>query len=159
MTLPKRLIDYLDGMGVQYRVRAHEPSHTSAQSARMAHILPQHLAKPVMLEDDTGCLMAVVPADRDVNIGTLARMLDRHELHLADERRIADLFPDCDLGAMPPVGMPWGIDMVVDEALEASEVVYLEAGDHETLLQMTHDEFHMLMRTAPHGKIGRRMLH
>jgi len=159
MTLPKRLIDYLDDMGVNYRVRAHEPSHTSAQSARMAHVMPQHLAKPVLLEDDIGCFMAVVPADHEVNIGTLARMLDRHELHLADERRIADIFPDCDLGAMPPVGMPWGIDMVVDDSLEASDVVYLEAGDHETLLQMSHEDFHMLMRSAPHARICRRMIH
>jgi Ala-tRNA(Pro) deacylase len=159
MTLPKRLIDCLDEMGVNYRVRAHDLSHTSAQSARMAHVLPQHLAKPVLLEDDTGCFMAVVPGDREVNIGTLARMLDRHDLHLADEQRIADIFPDCDLGAMPPVGMPWGIDMVVDESLEASDVVYLEAGDHETLLQMSHEDFHMLMRSAPHARICRRMMH
>ena len=157
--IPQRLTQYLQSRGVAYSVRAHDPSHTSAQSARTAHIMPNHLAKPVLLEDEAGCVMAVVPGDRDVNIGTLARMLGRHDLHLADEARIADMFADCELGAMPPLGMAWGIDMVVDEALEASDVVYLEAGDHETLLQMSHEDFHLLMRDTPHGKICRRMLH
>ncbi|QID18423.1 YbaK/EbsC family protein [Nitrogeniibacter mangrovi] len=159
MTIPKRLSQYLDERGLHYHLRTHEPSHTTAQSARKAHVLPYHMAKPVLLEDDTGYLMAVVPADRDVHIGTLARMLDRHDLHLADEARIAQMFSDCDLGAMPPVGMAWGIDMIVDDTLEACDTIYMEAGDHETLLQMTHEDFHMLVRDMPHGKICRRMMH
>ena len=57
------------------------------------------------------------------------------------------------------VGMAWGVDMVVDEALEASDVIYMEAGDHESLLQMAHEDFHMLMRGAAHGKISRRTMH
>jgi len=159
MKMSRQLLEYLDQSGVRYRVRAHEPSQTSAQCARRAHILPHHLAKTVMLEDEAGYLMAVVPADRKVNIGTLARMLDRHALHLADEARFARVFPDCDPGAVPPVGMAWGIDMVVDDALESSDVVYLEAGDHETLLQLTHEDFLMLMREASHGKISQRTMH
>jgi Ala-tRNA(Pro) deacylase len=159
MTISKRLTDFLDAAGVEYRTRAHEHSRTSAQTARTAHVLPQHLAKGVLLEDEAGYLMAVVPADRQLNIGTLARMFDRHSLHLVDERRIGHIFHDCETGAMPPVGMAWGIDTVVDDTLEASDVVYLEAGDHETLLQLSHQDFHRLMRDTPHGRICRRMLH
>ncbi len=157
--IPQRLTQFLEAQGVDYRIRAHEHSSTSAQSARTARIMPHHLAKSVLLEDDAGCVMAVVPADRQLNIGTLARMLGRHDLRLADEARIGQMFADCELGAMPPVGMAWGIDMVVDDALEASDVIYMEAGDHESLLQLSHEDFHRLMRHAAHGKICRRTLH
>jgi Ala-tRNA(Pro) deacylase len=68
-------------------------------------------------------IMAVIPADRCVMVGYLANMLGRRELHLSDENRIAAVFVDCDRGAVPPVGMAWGIETVVDEELVGHEVV------------------------------------
>ncbi|HQS30549.1 YbaK/EbsC family protein [Polaromonas sp.] len=151
MSMPLRLSGYLDARGARYEVRAHQPSRSSAETARMAHILPHRLAKSVIVEDDSRCMMAVLPADRTVMLGHLARLLGRKDLRLSDENRIAMLFDDCDQGAVPPVGMAWGLETIVDDALEASDVVYLESGDHAHLLQMSHDQFHALMSTAQHG--------
>lgn len=159
MSIPSRLSNYLDQLGVGYEVCPHEHSHCSAESARRAQILPRQLAKSVVLEDEAGCVMAVVPADQRVMLGEVARMLGRQELHLSDERRIASLFTECEPGAVPPVGMAWGVDTIVDDALEASEVVYLESGDHESLLRMSHDQFHALMSTARHGHFCRTPVH
>jgi Ala-tRNA(Pro) deacylase len=159
MSIPQRLTTYLDQLGLTYEVRAHEHSNTSAQSARTAHVMLHHLAKPVLLEDEAGCVMAVVPADRSVRVGKLAEMLGRHGLHLADEDRIAALFSDCARGALPPIGMAWGIDTIVDDELEASDVVYLEAGDHESLLKMSRESFHALVSKAQHGRICREKMH
>jgi Ala-tRNA(Pro) deacylase len=113
----------------------------------------------VIIEDDAGCLMAVVPADRDVLLGQLSRMLERKHLRLADESRIAALFSDCDRGAVPALGMAWGVETVVDDELEANEVVYFEAGDHERVLRMSNDEFHSLMRPARHGHFCAERVH
>jgi Ala-tRNA(Pro) deacylase len=112
-----------------------------------------------MLEDEAGCVMAVVPADRFVRLGQLSQLLERRHLRLADEDRIARLFPDCDRGAVPVLGMAWGVPTVVDDELEASEVVYLECGDHERLLKMTHEQFHALMRPARHGQFSNARIH
>ena len=151
MSIPTHLYSYLDQRGARYEICPHEHSRTSAETARSAHV-PQHqLAKSVVLEDEAGCLMAVIPADKAVMLGELARLLGRKELRLADESRIAMLFEDCDLGAVPPVGMAWGIETIVDDELEASDVVYMESGDHERLLRVSHDEFHALMLAARHG--------
>jgi Ala-tRNA(Pro) deacylase len=151
MSIPSRLSSYLDQLGVRYEVCPHEHSHSSAESARRAQVLPHQLAKPVVLEDEVGCVMAVVPGDRSVMLGEVARMLGRRELHLSDEARIASLFADCERGAVPPVGMAWGIDTIVDEELGTSDVVYLEGGDHENLLRMSQEQFHELMSAARHG--------
>jgi len=153
--ISSRLSQYFSQRGVQYEVSEHRLSRSSAQTARVAHVPPRLVAKSVILEDDGGFVMAVIPADRCVRVGHLANLLGRHELHLSDESRIAAVFGDCDRGAVPPVGMAWGIETVVDEALEGHEVVYLEGGDHRRLLKMLGEQFAELMRAARHGRFSK----
>ena len=151
MTVPTRLSSYIDRCGASYELCAHEPSRTSAETAHRAHVLPHQLAKPVILEDELGFVMAVVPADKSVAVEEVAYMLGRKDLRLSHEDRIARVFDDCERGAVPPVGMAWGLETIVDEALEGHDVVYLEAGDHESLLRMSGEQFRELMRGQPHG--------
>ena len=151
MSIPSRLCSYLDERRARYEICAHQHSRSSAETARTALVPPHQLAKSVIVEDQAGCLVAVVPGDRNVMLGRLSRLLERKHLRLADENRIAALFADCDRGAVPAFGMAWGIATVVDDELEANEVVYIEGGDHECLLRMSHDQFRELMRVARHG--------
>jgi Ala-tRNA(Pro) deacylase len=152
MTIPSRLSSYLDQQGARYKVCVHAHSRSSPETARTAHIPPAQLAKSVVLEDDNGDrVVAIVPGDKRVMLGALSRLLDRHDLRLADERSIAELFTDCEAGAVPALGMAWGVETVVDDALESSEVVYIEAGDHERLLKLSQEQFRALMRNARHG--------
>jgi Ala-tRNA(Pro) deacylase len=157
--ISSRLSQYFDQRGVQYEVSEHRLSHCSAQTARVAHVSPRQVAKSVILEDDGGFVMAVIPADRYVMVGRLATLLGRHKLHLSDENRIATVFGDCDRGAVPPVGMAWGVETVVDEDLEGHEVVYLEGGDHRRLLRMPGAQFAELMRAARHGRFSKSPTH
>lgn len=152
MTVSTRLSSYLDQRGARYEVCTHDHSSSSAETARCAHIPAQQLAKSVIVEDETGCLMAIVPAHRNVQLGRLSDLLDRHHLRLADEARIASLFEDCERGAVPALGMAWGMETVVDDELEAAPEVYIEAGDHVRLLRLSHDQFHELMLAARHGR-------
>lgn len=152
MSIPTRLSTYLDQRGAVYEICPHARSRSSPETARAAHVPPHQLAKSVVVEDDDGTrLVAVVPGDRSVLLGPLARLLDRKHLRLSDEDDIASLFADCDRGAVPALGMAWGVETVVDDELEASDVVYLEAGDHERLLRLSRAQFHELMRDARHG--------
>ena len=159
MTIPSRLSSYLDKHGADFEICAHPHSRTSVQTARVAHVSAHQIAKPVIVEDDLGCVMAIVPADRRVKFGQLARLLERKNLRLSDADRIAALFIDCERGAVPGFGMAWGVETIVDDELEASEVVYVEGGDHECLLRMSHDQFHELMRAARHGHFCAEPIH
>lgn len=159
MSISPRLTRYLAQRGARYEVCTHAHSSTSAQTARMAHVPEHQLAKSVILEDDAGCVMVVVPADSRVRIGEVARLLGRHDLHLADERRIAELFSDCEVGAVPALGMAWGVETVVDDDLDRNAEVYIEAGDHEALLRMSGEQFNALMREARHGHFCRPIAH
>ena len=159
MSIPSHLSSYLDQRGTRYEVCMHDHSRTSAETARCANVRPSQLAKSVILEDETGCVMAVVPADKMVMLGEFSRMVGRHRLRLADEARVAMLFEDCDRGAIPPVGMAWGIPTIVDDELEINDVIYMEGGDHERLLRMSREQFHDLMRAQPHGNFCKSPTH
>ena len=159
MSMPSRLSNYLQRCGARYELCSHAHSRSSAETARTAHVTPHQLAKSVILEDEQGCVMAVVPADARVNVGLLARMLGRDRLHLSDEDRIAEMFSDCDLGAVPAIGMAWGMETIVDDELEDNAEVYFEAGDHEMLLRMSREQFRTMMHEARHGHFCRPVIH
>jgi Ala-tRNA(Pro) deacylase len=159
MSIPSRLSSYLQNHGARFAVRAHPHSHCSAESARRAHVPVHQLAKSVFVEDDEGCVVAVLPADRQVKLGRLSRLLDRPHLRLADEARVAALFADCEAGAVPALGMAWGLETVVDDELDECAVVYIEAGDHERLVCFSREQFQRLMQAARHGRFGGQPLH
>ncbi|HSV54727.1 MAG TPA: YbaK/EbsC family protein [Burkholderiaceae bacterium] len=159
MPISSRLSSYLAQHGASYDSCAHELSRSSAETARRAQIPPHQLAKSVILEDEAGCVMAIVPADTTIMLGHLSRLLGRKTLRLSDERRIAELFEDCVPGAVPPVGMAWDMQTIVDDELDANEVVYMEGGDHESLLRMSREEFGALMSQARHAHFCKRSWH
>ena len=159
MSIPARLSSYLEERGVRYEVCPHEHSHSSAETARSAHVASHRLAKSVILEHDGGRMMAIVPADRQVMLGELSRLVDRRDLRLADEDAIAEMFSDCDRGAVPTLGMAWGVETIVDDELASGEEVYLESGDHENLLRLSKEQFQALMQSARHGHFSREPIH
>ena len=148
MAIAQRLQWYLDQAGLDYEVLHHPRSACSMETARQAAIPPGRLAKPVVLEDERGYLLAVVPASCRINLLELETWLHRH-LELVTERNLGDLFPDCATGAVPPVGAPYQLPVVYDEVLEALPDVYFEAGDHEDVVHMNAYDFCALLGTAP----------
>ncbi len=145
-----RLQHYLQDHHTPFRTLAHEHTGSSMQTAEAAHIPGDRLAKAVILEDMNGPLMAVVPSDFHIDLNTLKQSLHRN-LDFADEMELGSLFPDCEPGAVPPLGPAYGIPTIWDTRLGAEDVVYLEAGDHETLLEMSGRSFHELMAAAERG--------
>lgn len=135
MGIAKRLSDHLANAGVAYDVVTHPRTPSSSRTAQAAHVTGERVAKTVVLHDDRGYLLAVVPSTHRVELDALRGVLNRR-LSLATEGEIAKLFGDCDVGAVPPVGAAYGIDVVLDESLATQPDVYLEAGDHESLLHV-----------------------
>ncbi|MBI2382692.1 MAG: YbaK/EbsC family protein [Gammaproteobacteria bacterium] len=148
------LREYLDQTGVPYDVLPHPYTPTSRRAAESAHIPPSQMAKSVMLEDDRGYVMAVVPATNRVELANLEKQLGRR-LMLATERELDDVFGDCAKGAIPAIGQPYGVDVVWDDALSECSDVYFEAGDHEDLVHLRGKDFRSLMGQARHGRISR----
>jgi Ala-tRNA(Pro) deacylase len=146
--------DYLDEAGVDYQLVHHEYTPNSRRAAQAARVPAERLAKPVILEDDKGYVMAVVPASHRVELQSLEQKLGRR-LVLARESELRDVFCDCRKGAVPAIGQAYGVDVIWDDSLASCPEVYFEAGDHTDLVQMSGKEFCFLMSRKPHGHISR----
>jgi Ala-tRNA(Pro) deacylase len=158
MSIAASVETYLAQQGVPYEVIPHQHTSNSSHSAQAAHIPGHQLAKCVMLEDDGGYVMAVVPATHRVDLGVLHQRFGR-ELGLATETELSDLFQDCEQGAMPPLGEAYGIDAIVDQSLIGVDDVYFEAGDHCALVHVSGNDFLRLMGDAPRDRISHHTAH
>ena len=144
---------YLAARSAVYDVVPHEPTKCSIDSAEACHVPGECVAKAVVLRDGDGYVMAVLPASHHIRLADLKQQLGL-ELDLATEHEIGELFRDCAQGAIPPAGECYGLDTIVDESIEEQPEVYLEGGDHATMVRMSHAEFASLMATAMHGSFS-----
>jgi Ala-tRNA(Pro) deacylase len=149
MAIAATLERHLKASGVDYRLVRHPHSGSSMETAESAHVPGDALAKGLVLKDDAGLLLVVVPSDYHVELETLNRLLER-DLAFVREDALAGIFPDCELGAVPPIGAAYGIRTLWDPqaSLGRQEHVYFEAGDHATLVQLGGEDFHELMAPA-----------
>lgn len=147
---------YLETNGIRYDLMPHKYSQSSMFTAQAARVPGDYLAKSIILEDDLGYLMAVLPATHHIELGRLSQQLNR-KLGLATEFEIGRLFSDCDLGAIPPAGEAYGMEMIMDDSLSGCPDIYFEAGGHNEVVHVRGDEFKRLMRTAMHGHFSRHL--
>jgi len=153
MAIAPTLHKYLAAENIQYEEIPHVVTMTSARTAEACHISGDRLAKAVVLRHDGGYMLAVVPASHHLKLKDLkARLGDNVEM--ANESEINRLFADCAHGAVPAVGRCYGLDLIVDDSIEAQPEVYIEAGDHETLLHLSQAQFARLTANAPHGRFS-----
>ena len=155
MTIAKTIKEDLDSMNIHYDVIDHPRSDSSRGSAHSAHIPAEQLAKGVVLKDEQGYVLAVLPATRNLNLKTLEDHLGRR-LELEDEQILPKLFPDCELGAVPAIGSAYGMNTIVDKSLLSAPEIYFEAGDHEKLIHIKESEFEKLMQGAKYDRFSMR---
>jgi len=149
MGIAIKLNDYLKANEVQYEVMNHTHSGNSMQTARASNVPARCLAKAVVLEDGTHTVMAVLPASRRLELREL-QASSGPALRFATEAELKGLFIDCEPGAVPPVGVVYGIETIWDDSLLEQPDTYFEAGDHETLVHMKTRDFIGLMKGARH---------
>ena len=145
--------EFLDQENIYYDLVEHPYSRCSMESAEAAHIPGDQLAKCVVLGDDEGYLLAVVPATHKIDLGLLERYLGR-KLSLATESEIYKLFYDCEIGAVPALGQAYGYDTIMDDRLMDCEDIYFEAGDHVELVHLTGEEFQAIMANTEHAQFS-----
>lgn len=153
MAMAITLKEYLESHPLHYDAVHHAHTNSSRASASAAHQPGCKVAKSLLLKDGERFLLAVLPADRRLHFGQLHHLLDR-QIGLATEKEVAEVFKDCALGAIPPAGLLYDLDTVVDESLLQQDEVYFEAGDHENLIHMTQQDFRKLLGDARHARIS-----
>jgi Ala-tRNA(Pro) deacylase len=147
MSIPYRVQDYIAERGIPWDPLAHPASGCSMEAAHSAHVRPAEVAKAVVLKTPDEYLVAVVPADRRVDLAAVQEDVGQ-AVAIASESALGSLLPDCSGGAVPPVGQAYGLRTLWDPDLAERRDVYFEGGDHRTLVHMSGPLFAELMRDA-----------
>ena len=142
----QRLKDFLDSHAVRYVVITHSPAFTAQEIAAHAHIPGKELAKTVMVNIDGAMAMAVLPASFNVDFASMENELGAIRVELATESEFRDLFPQCELGAMPPFGNLYGLPVYVARKLAEDETIAFNAGTHRELVRLAYKDFERLVQ-------------
>jgi Ala-tRNA(Pro) deacylase len=151
MSMAHSVEEFLKSRHVDYELVGHPRSVSALRTARLAHVPGDQLAKSVLLEDESGYLMAVIPSTHRVHLGMLHHQLQRR-MGLAIESEVTELFRDCDPGAIPAIGPAYRVATIIDDRLLQQPDVYFEAGDHEVLVHVSGQAFGTIMDGVPHGQ-------
>ena len=140
----EKLKQFLDSKKIKYVMISHSPAYTAQGIAATAHIPGKELAKSVMVKLDGEMAVAVVPAPRKVNFEQLKAASKASTAELATEQEFSNLFPDCEVGAMPPFGNLYGMDIYADDALAEDDEIAFNAGSHTELMRLAFGDFQRL---------------
>jgi Ala-tRNA(Pro) deacylase len=141
----RKLTEFLDSEGVKYQTINHSPAFTAQEVAALAHVPGKELAKTVMVKVDDEIAMAVLPANERVDLDRLQEATGAKRVELASEREFKELFPECELGAMPPFGNLYGVKVYVDDSLAEDEEIAFNAGTHTELMRLPYRDFERLV--------------
>ena len=141
-----RLADLLEAEGVEYEVIHHKTDYTALQAAQDTETPGWEFAKTVVLEAGGESVLAVLPAPARIDREKLGAVVGKGVALLADESRMRELFPDCDVGAEPPFGTLYDLPVYVDTHLADDEYITFNAGTHEEAVRMRYSDFERLAR-------------
>jgi Ala-tRNA(Pro) deacylase len=141
----KRLTDYLDQNKIKYVVIHHSPAFTAREVAVSAHIPKKEVAKTVVANIDGQAVMVVLPASQMVDFAQLRQAFGAESAVLATEREFNTLFPDCEIGAMPPFGNLFNLPVIVAESLKDDDEIAFNGGTHRELVKMSYKDFERLV--------------
>ena len=142
MAINVRLQELLDRSQIEYETIPHRDAFSAKEVAFSAHVPGRQLAKVVVIRDAAKSdFMVVIPASDHVDDSILHRVTSRKGTQLEKESELKRLFPDCEVGAMPPFGKLYGLAMYVDACLAEEEDIWFQAGNHHELVRMRFRDF------------------
>lgn len=156
MAILKRLKAMLDEAKIPYEVYNHALAYTAQEIAAKQHVSGNEMAKVVMIEADERLVMGVVRGNDKINLHVVEESLGVRHARLATEDEFIARFPDCEIGAMPPFGNLFGVNVYVDPALAKDEYIYFNAGNHVQTVRLKYKDFARLVEPTVVSLVGER---
>ncbi len=141
-----KLKDYLDQENIRYTTIKHSTAYTAQEVAQLAHIPGDEMAKTVIVKIDDKQAMVVLPATEHIDLEILGGALGAKNVSLATEAEFMPQFSDCEIGAMPPFGNLYHMDVYVEEALSHDKMIAFNACSHNELIEMSYVDFARLAK-------------
>jgi len=140
------MIGYLKKSGLRYEVIEHAPAFTAHETAVKSHVPDKDLAKTLIVQTDNKYCMVVMPADRRLDENLLCKEIKAKQLHLAQEEDLKPLFPDCELGAMPPFGNLYALPVYIEKSLTNDDKIVFNACSHTKSIRLKMNDYLQLVK-------------
>lgn len=145
MSVVRRLKEYLDKNNIKYIEISHSPSYTAQEIAESVNVPGDELAKTIIVRADGSYSVVVLPASHRINFDFLKLKMGAKEVRLADEAEIEGIFPDCEVGAMPPFGNLYGLPVYVSSVFLSRDEITFNAGTHSDVIRMKYEDFERIV--------------
>lgn len=146
MKFASRLVEYLEENKVWYVPMSHPRAYTAQEIAAAQHIPGREMAKTIIFKADQDFVMIVVPATQRIDLSIVRLELPYREIVFATEDEFAWLFPDSEVGAMPPFGNLYNLPVYVDKTLSRDKEIVFNAGTHADTIRMKYEDFVSLVK-------------
>lgn len=144
--ITKTLKEYLDTQDIKYTTTNHSPAFTAMEVAQMAHVPGKQMAKVVITRLEQRLTMMVLPANYRINSARMVQAMHTANLRIASEGEFGHMFPDCELGAMPPFGQLYGMHTYVAQSLTEDKYITFSAGTHSEVITMLTKDYLRLVK-------------
>ena len=141
----KKLKEFLDSNKIKYVSITHSSAYTAMEIAALAHVPGKDLDKTVMIKINGHMAMAVLPATHMIKMDLLKKAVGLDNVRLATEQEFKDKFADCEVGAMPPFGNLYNLEVYASDSLKEDEEIVFNAGSHTELIKMNYKDFERLV--------------
>ena len=146
---------YLGTQNVAFEVIKHYPTYSAQRMAHEVHVSGKEVAKTVLVRTtgDHKYVVAVLPANANIDFDKAADVLKCTQVELAKEEEIADQCGDCELGALPPFGSQYHMQTLIDDSLAQDEEILFEGNSHEEAIRMKYKDFNRIEKPV-HGSFA-----
>jgi Ala-tRNA(Pro) deacylase len=143
--LSQKMMNFFKTNNVHFEIMNHPRAYSAQRTAQVTHTPGRMVAKPVILQVDNSLKMIVMPADEKIDIMHMMDIFKTKNVRLVNEREFTNVFDDCEIGGMPPLGNLYGIDTFVAKDLTKDETIAFNGGDHYELIRMMYKDFERLV--------------
>ena len=141
MSVALKIKELLEKEEISYQVLEHNLAYTALEIAEKVHLPGHQVVKSIVINGDGKWMLCVLPSTHKIDFEKLKKAFSLKEASLANEGKVASLFPGCDVGAMPPFGQLAGLQVYVDTDLHENETIAFNAGTHTDMLKIKFKDY------------------
>ena len=141
MSFLNRLKIDLEKNSMSYSALYHYPSKDIKKIASDLGVSEKNFIKSEILKLDNNYAIAVLPSDKNLNIRAIRKILTKSKIGLAKKSEIRELFPDCEIGTIPPFGNLYNLRVYADNSIKETEKIVFTAGTYTDAVEMYYRDY------------------
>lgn len=141
MKIPVKLISFLKNNKIKYEPVSHRTVYTAYDKAATLKVKPNIIGKTLVLKTDRGLVVALIPGNKNLDKNKFKKAAKAKKIDFISETVMKNKFKGFKMGAVPPFGGLWNLQMFMDRGLLKEKNIFLNAGVYEVSLKLSPKVF------------------